>query len=453
MKFEAIKKQKGYSSISTRIGLNMLLVLAIAVPFLFLLEYKAVSDIAEQEVSSKLAEIELSLSQTLGVALWNLDDEAIHEIGKAHINNELIAHLTIKDHNNEAYFNQKKSESKETKEFEIYYNQRLVGSIELGIDRNYRENLQKAQFIKDIVLITVAILLTSIGSLILTRRLTKPMMKLADEINTFAKKGLEKPLTADLVHAKYEIGYFAKTFEQMRQELREKILKNEKLVEEKSRLFGQLAHDLKTPLVPIIGMLPELIKDEKDNDKKEALTMLNNNAKRLHMLIKNILTLIKLESRIIFSLAEMKPIEFVEKIIENNEYSFKQKNISIKKEFDKDLPKIFADESYLSEVLENFIANAIKFSKENTNFTFIVRKDDEYIDFALKDQGEGIEKKNIGKIFDEFFKEDWSRHQASSGLGLSISKRIITGHAGKIYALSDGKGKGSTFGFKIPHRR
>jgi len=104
----------------------------------------------------------------------------------------------------------------------------------------------------------------------------------------------------------------------------------------------------------------------------------------------------------------------------------------------------------MDEVIQNLLVNAIKFTREGGNVVINSKKDGNSVIISIKDNGIGITKKGLKRIFEEFYIEDKSRHGHSSGLGLSIAKRIVEKHKGEIWAESKGKGKGSTFFVKLP---
>ena len=100
--------------------------------------------------------------------------------------------------------------------------------------------------------------------------------------------------------------------------------------------------------------------------------------------------------------------------------------------------------------IKGIISNSIKFMEGRKQIEFEASADNNFVTIMVKDTGIGIRADLVIKIFEEFYKADPSRHVHSSGLGLSICKRIIEKHGGKIWVESPGVGKGSTFKFSIP---
>jgi len=102
------------------------------------------------------------------------------------------------------------------------------------------------------------------------------------------------------------------------------------------------------------------------------------------------------------------------------------------------------------ELLTNLLNNAVKFSTDPGSIHVAVQEAEDMVTISIADTGIGMSKEQLSQVFDEFYKADPSRHDFdSSGLGMSIAKRIVEKHGGRIWAESLGPGKGSTFYFTI----
>ena len=127
-----------------------------------------------------------------------------------------------------------------------------------------------------------------------------------------------------------------------------------------------------------------------------------------------------------------------------------KKNITVSIDVNNDL-KIKADVLYFEELLNNIIENAIIYNNEHGEIHISAEKYKEFIKISIKDSGIGLEKEQLNKVFEEFYKVDQSRHVfESSGLGLTISKRIVELHGGEIWIESEGKDKGIIVIFTLP---
>ena len=140
----------------------------------------------------------------------------------------------------------------------------------------------------------------------------------------------------------------------------------------------------------------------------------------------------------------------LKRIIENKKTLFDSKKIVIKnnvigKKF------VIADKLRLEELITNIFENSVKYSNKNTDITIDAKKEKDYVKVSIKDQGIGMTKNQIEHVFEEFYKVDSSRHDSeSTGLGMTICKRIIERLNGKIWVESQGLGKGTTVFFTLP---
>lgn len=294
-----------------------------------------------------------------------------------------------------------------------------------------------------VTFIIILSILTAIIAMLLASRFTNSLVKLTESAHKIGEGKLKTPIDQKILKSKTEIGKLANAFEQMRSKLNKKIEDIEQLNDQKSRLLTQLAHDLKTPLVPIIAVIPELMKEENEHERKEILKMLSNSSNRLNKLVKQTLTLLMLSSEK-YKLAKRSadPKKLFEETIKK-----KAKNKNIKKDFN-DVVSIHIDKQRIIEAIESLIDNAEKYSPKDSQIEYKLRQDADYIVFSVKDQGPGIPKDKQSKVFEEFYKADWSRHESSSGLGLALVKRIVELHNGTVFVESE-EGKGSTFGFRL----
>ena len=137
-------------------------------------------------------------------------------------------------------------------------------------------------------------------------------------------------------------------------------------------------------------------------------------------------------------------------VVEKNMLFLREKNIEIINKLNEKII-VKADKLRLNELFDNLLTNAIKYSSSGGIITFNAENDGDYITVSVKDTGIGLDDQQIDNIFNEFYKVDKSRHDFySSGLGLTISKRIVEKHGGHIWAESPGVGKGTTIFFTLP---
>lgn len=221
-------------------------------------------------------------------------------------------------------------------------------------------------------------------------------------------------------------------------------------MQQKDEFIYHLSHDLRTPLTPLVAILPSLEKQEKDPKTREKLRLLNHRANALRNLIEKTLRFETIDaSSTMLDIADINLREEIENCIKNQQLIYGKKNITIEDKVKENIV-VKADKLYLEEVFDNLLSNALKFTPKNGMIIIDAEKDKDVVTISVKDNGYGISKKKLDHIFEEFFKADDSRHDiGSSGLGLSICKRIVEKHGGSIWAESKGSRKGSTFYFTL----
>ena len=216
------------------------------------------------------------------------------------------------------------------------------------------------------------------------------------------------------------------------------------------------AHELRTPIQPIIGLTEIVYSQIQNPEQREVLDTVVRNAKRLKRLADDIIDVTKIESQ---SLKLNKEQLNLNDLISNIIYDYK--NIIIKdnnkvkldfKPFNENL-LVEADKGRIAEVVSNLLSNAIKFTQNGEIFVSAVEKeedDNNHVNYALvtvRDTGEGVDPEILPKMFSKFITKSFE----GIGLGLYISKNIIEAHGGKIWAGNNtDDGKGAIFRFILP---
>jgi signal transduction histidine kinase len=238
----------------------------------------------------------------------------------------------------------------------------------------------------------------------------------------------------------------------------EKVKESEKM---KSEFINIAAHELRTPIQPILGLTDIIYSKVKDTEQHELLEIIMRNAYRLKRLTDNVLDVTKIESQSLMLKKEKLNLnilisevlkEYVNKEVKHQMvkivYDFKPKNDGIIVE---------ADRVRLAQVIRNLVDNALKFTtmyNNNQQTIFVIvelqkdKEEKDHVIVSVKDTGEGISKEILPKLFSKFTTSDSS---TGTGLGLYICKSIVEAHGGEICAENnlDGKG-GATFRFTLP---
>lgn len=232
-------------------------------------------------------------------------------------------------------------------------------------------------------------------------------------------------------------------FEDMRRRL--KISAEEKIQNEElnRQLISNINHDLKTPVTAIKGYAEGLIDGVADTKEKQEkyLRTIHNKAGDLERLLNELTYYTHIDqSRIPYNFVKVEVNNYFEDCIEDIKEDLDNVNFSLS--YKNDIPygtMIIADPVQLRKVINNIVGNSVKYKdKEIGRLNFHVKDTDEFILIEIADNGPGIPSKDIPLIFDRFFRSDKSRSSSTggSGIGLSIVKKIIDDHGGRIWATS-----------------
>lgn len=272
-------------------------------------------------------------------------------------------------------------------------------------------------------------------------------LTLAEERITEKNQELRK-INSELISAREELTILNRDLEK---KVKERTADVESLLKQKDEFISQLGHDLKTPLTPLNILIPIVKEREQDPKLKELLDVISNNIQYMKNLVIKTLALAQLNSdNYKFGFEDINLSQQVRSILDMESTFFGGKKVCIQNNIPQDIT-IQADLLQIKELFDNLISNAVKYSQPaGVEITLDAQKKDDIIIVSIKDTGIGLESNQIEHVFDEFYKVDYSRHDLqSTGLGLSICKRIVEKHGGKIWVESQGKGKGSTFFFTL----
>jgi len=258
-----------------------------------------------------------------------------------------------------------------------------------------------------------------------------------------------------------EIKTRKKTEEELRKrehELEEALKKTASLEEVnrlKSQFLSMTSHELRTPITPIMMQIQMLVEGrlgKLTGNQKKSMQMILRDTKRLDRLIADILNLSRLQiSSMRFDFEKNDLNQLIKNALETMKYSARDKNITLRYTAKK-IPEFVFDRDRITQVITDLINNAIKFTGEGGRIDISASKLGKHVAVKVHDNGIGISKPDMNKLFRPFSQidTDETRRYAGVGLGLSICKGIIQNHRGKIWAESDGPGKGSTFIFTLP---
>jgi PAS domain S-box-containing protein len=251
-----------------------------------------------------------------------------------------------------------------------------------------------------------------------------------------------------------ELSRTLSTLENINSELKKAKLKAEESDKLKTAFLANISHEIRTPMNGIIGFV-DLLKSREGLDPKQTkyLSIIEKSSIRLLKIINNIVEIAKIESDNFSVKQEIIDLDMLfSELYQENYSSAKRRGIDLKfkNETDQHEPYIQSDKRAIKKILENLIDNAIKYTFEG-EVTYGCQIYNNYIEFYVEDTGEGIRRKDLNIIFDQFSQgvPVFSILNNGVGLGLSIVKAHVSILGGKIWVESE-LGEGSSFRFTIP---
>ncbi|MFD9626288.1 cell wall metabolism sensor histidine kinase WalK [Peribacillus muralis] len=234
------------------------------------------------------------------------------------------------------------------------------------------------------------------------------------------------------------------------------ITEQEKIESERREFVANVSHELRTPLTTMRSYLEALAEGAwKDEEIAPSfLSVTQNETERMIRLVNDLLQLSKMDSKDYrLKTGWVNFNKFYDHIIDRFEMT-KNDDITFKRDLPKEAYFVDIDEDKITQVLYNVISNSLKYSPEGGQVTFKAMASDGFIVVSIKDQGVGIPKNVIDKIFDRFYRVDKARARnlGGTGLGLAIAKEMVVAHGGKIWAESV-DGKGTTVFFTLPYEQ
>ncbi len=225
----------------------------------------------------------------------------------------------------------------------------------------------------------------------------------------------------------------------------------------KNRFLGIAAHDLRNPIAVIKGyadLFAEGLLGPLTEDQKSSIGAIKQHCGKMLDLISELLDVSAIESGHLA--VDMKETDLRAYLIENHRHNAlvaKAKSIELVLDIPSELPRVFMDAQRIDQVINNLITNALKFSEPHSRITIRAVPRTEVVAIAVTDQGQGIPKEELSKMFQYFGRTTVlpTGGERSTGLGLAIAKRMVEAHGGKIGVESE-PGKGSTFTFTLPVR-
>lgn len=319
-----------------------------------------------------------------------------------------------------------------------------------------------AQIIPQMKKLVAQIIITSLlilfaGSFIamfwLYQSIVRPLNKLKTAAENIKDGNLNFSVAAETDD---EIGEVCVAFEEMRLKLKGQIERNIQYEKESKELISNISHDLKTPMTAIKGYIEGIMDGVADTEEKRDryIRTIYNKVNDMNSLIEELFLYAKLDSNsVTYSFAKVNVDAYFQDCVEEISLDLESQGVDFGyfNYADRDAV-IIADPEQLKRVVNNIIGNSVKYASPDRKLMISLRimEEAEFVKIEIEDNGKGIARNEVPLIFDRCYRTDASRNSSKggSGLGLSIAKKIIEEHGGKIWAVST-EGVGTTMCFVL----
>ena len=308
-------------------------------------------------------------------------------------------------------------------------------------------------FLYDMATIIIVILVVTAAILMLWiyAGISVPLNKLRNATHKIAEGNLNFTME---VTGEDEISDLCRDFEEMRKRLLESTEQKLEYDQESKELISNISHDLKTPLTAIKGYVEGIMDGVADTPEKmdRYIRTIYNKTNDMDRLINELTFYSKIDAnRIPYTFNKINVKNYFEDCVEEMGIELESKGFafSYKNEVD-DSVEVIADAEQIKRVINNIVSNSVKYmDKSDPRIDIRVKEVGDFVQIEIEDNGRGIGTKELPNIFERFYRADASRHSAGgSGIGLSIVKKIIEDHGGKIWASST-LGKGTVMYFVL----
>ena len=308
-------------------------------------------------------------------------------------------------------------------------------------------------FLYDMAAIIIVILVVTAALLMLWiyAGISVPLNKLRNATHKIAEGNLNFTME---VTGEDEISDLCRDFEEMRKRLLESTEQKLEYDQESKELISNISHDLKTPLTAIKGYVEGIMDGVADTPEKmdRYIRTIYNKTNDMDRLINELTFYSKIDAnRIPYTFNKINVKNYFEDCVEEMGIELESKGFafSYKNEVGDDV-EVIADAEQIKRVINNIVSNSVKYmDKSDPRIDIRVKDVGDFVQIEIEDNGRGIGTKELPNIFERFYRADASRHSAGgSGIGLSIVKKIIEDHGGKIWASST-LGKGTVMYFVL----
>ncbi len=307
-----------------------------------------------------------------------------------------------------------------------------------------------------LVSVGISLVIGLLLGLFLFYSITRRLRSLSSAIQSFTQSGFQNQpdIKAIADSSNDEIGQLAHSFDVMAKHTIMQLKKLEAQDQQRRDLIANVSHDLRTPLASMLGYLETLLligKTETWEKRQNYLQIVSRHGKRLERLINDLFELAKLDAREVEPVLEVFSFsEFIYDVAQKFSHKAEQSGIRLELDCPREVLLVNADIAMMERVMDNLISNAFNYTPSGGEIRLIVKKlSSDEIQIYVKDNGCGIDKDELSRIFERFYQAD-NKHRKGqhAGLGLAIVKRIISLHGSQIHVTSQPE-QGTCFDFSL----
>lgn len=327
------------------------------------------------------------------------------------------------------------------KDYTLKANDSTIGYVTIGYfgtsylssgSINFISTLNRSFIFSAIIALAFGLII----SIIISKQISKPLMKITEVTNKMRSGNLEircgeNSKTKEIYDLSASVNYLAET------------LRNQEML--RKRLTADMAHELRTPLTTLKTHI-EAFLDGIWEPTKERLQVFYEEIQRLTHMVDNLYNLSKLEElNLNLNLSKINISEETKKIINTFKPIYQKENYELKSNIEQNLYTLI-DRDKFKQIIYNLLSNALKYLNPQGTVELTLIKQGTNLMLTIRDSGIGISKEELPFIFERFFRSDTSRNKntGGSGLGLTITKSFVEAHGGKI-SVDSTLGQGTTF--------
>lgn len=320
--------------------------------------------------------------------------------------------------------------------------QSMMGGSMAGMMTDLTDSFQRA--VNEILLVAASLAVVSAGvvSLFVARRIVRPIRELQAASRRIADGRYGERVQ---VSGADELAQLSRSFNQMAETL-------EQSETRRRQLIGDVAHELRTPLAGVIGVM-EGLQDGVLPAEPATFHSVERELNRLQRLVLDLQELSRAEAgQISLNRQRVEPAEFVQTAVDRLRLQYEEKRVDLREDYQPDVPYVYVDPERMTQVMLNLLGNALQYTAEGGQVNVTVTNEGRGVSIIVQDTGIGISPEALPYIFERFYRADRSRSRVAggSGIGLTISRHLVQAHGGTLTAASPGPGQGSTFTVNLP---